>query len=232
MKKIILCSFVLLNTACIFSQKKEDTVFLLKKTFVYRSYQKVFIDYNRNSDFVKKLKDDTKIDAYQFDEMFRPTIDAIFKNNKQFAIERLATNWYPLYLYKGKYYLYSASDPGASSWIGIKNNAVYQLYFDPGVVPAVIEQVNQVNDQLIQLKLFNELEGHYSLNIHLINENKGLAVFEKINKLNEKRYLLMVREEKMKDYPIIVNYCKEQRTDEFKFDKIDYQKIISGLQGH
>ncbi|HJV20505.1 MAG TPA: hypothetical protein VJ552_11550 [Sediminibacterium sp.] len=162
--------------------------------------------------------------------MFRPTIDAIFKNNKQFAIERLATNWYPLYLYKGKYYLYSASDPGASSWIGIKNNAVYQLYFDPGVVPAVIEQVNQVNDQLIQLKLFNELEGHYSLNIHLINENKGLAVFEKINKLNEKRYLLMVREENMKDYPIIVNYCKEQRTDEFKFDKIDYQKIISGSQ--
>lgn len=229
-RKIFIIFLFSIHTVDGFSQKK-DTAFLLKRTFVYRSYQKVFIDYNRNSDFVKQLKKEAKIEFYSFDEMFKPTIDSILKNNKRFGVEGLATNWYPLYLYKGKYYLYSASDPGASSWIGIKYNAVYQLYFDSGVVPAVIEQVNQVNDQLIHIKLFNELEGHYSLNVHLINENKGLAVFEKINRLNEKSYWFMVREENMKDYPIIVNYCKEQRTDEFKFDKIDYQKIISGSQG-
>lgn len=225
-RKLILIILISIKTIDGFSQKR-DTSFLLKKTFVHKSYQKVFIDDNRNSEFVQQLKRNTKIDEHQFDQMFGSTVEAILKSNQQFSIERLATNWYPLYLYKGKYYLYSASDPGTSTWIGIKQHAVYQLHFDPGIVPSVIEQVSQVNDRLIQLKLFNELEGHYSLNIHLVNENKGLAVFEKINRLNEKTYWFMVREENMKDYPIVVNDCKEQRTDEFKFDKIDYQKLLS-----
>ncbi|MDD2793969.1 MAG: hypothetical protein PHD73_12370 [Sediminibacterium sp.] len=225
-RKLIIIFLFSINAIGEISQKR-DTSFLLKKTFVHKSYQKVFIDYNRNSEFVQQLKRNTKIDVHQFDQTFGSTVAAILKSNQQFSIERLATNWYPLYLYKGKYYLYSASDPGTSTWIGIKQHAVYQLYFDPGIVPAVIEHVSQVNDRLIQLKLFNEPEGHYSLNIHLVNENKGLAVFEKINKLNEKTYWFMVREANMKDYPIVVNDCKEQRTDEFKFDKIDYSKLLS-----
>ncbi len=227
MIKNLLLLLLTINTVCLFSQKKSDTSFLLKKTWVYKSYQKIFIDNNRTSDFIKELKNATNTEFYQFSDIFNATIDCISKNKVQFNAKRIATKWYPLYLYKGKYYLYSASDPGTSTWIGITDKAIFQLYFEPGIVPAVIEEVHEVNPDQININLFNELEQHYSLNIHWINEAKGLAVFEKINKSNQKIYYLMVSEENVKDYSIVVNYCKEQRVDEFEFEKIDYKKLLN-----
>ncbi len=36
----------------------------------------------------------------------------------------------------------------------------------------------------------------------------------------------MIEKNKIKNYPIIVNYCKESRTDEWAFDTPDFKKLL------
>jgi hypothetical protein len=63
--------------------------------------------------------------------------------------------------------------------------------------------------------------------IHVVDKKRGIAVFENPNALPKHRYQFMVQADKMKNFPIIVNYCKTEKQEEFEgFDKVDFAKWI------
>jgi hypothetical protein len=49
-----------------------------------------------------------------------------------------------------------------------------------------------------------------NLTIHIIDNQKGIAIFEEIFDNKNKLYYLMIDATKIKQFPIIVNYCKNQ----------------------
>lgn len=59
-------------------------------------------------------------------------------------------------------------------------------------------------------------------------EKNGIAVFEENTKGYPPGYYLMIAANKIRNFPIIVNYCKTNKQLEFNFDNPDYRKLLSG----
>lgn len=62
--------------------------------------------------------------------------------------------------------------------------------------------------------------------IHIIDINKGIAVFEQIAKGKEKTYYLMIAADNIKSVPVIVNHCPIQKQAELTFDKPDFEALL------
>jgi len=70
--------------------------------------------------------------------------------------------------------------------------------------------------------------------IRYIDEEKGIALFEtkqynSAGKMKEISYCLMADAKKMRQIPLLVNYCAISKGDELEFDKIDYAEIVRHL---
>ena len=65
-----------------------------------------------------------------------------------------------------------------------------------------------------------------NLTIHLIDNQKGIAIFEELFDEKDKLFYLMVDATKIRQLPIIVNYCKSQKQMEFEFDIPNYNKLL------
>ncbi|WP_347065750.1 hypothetical protein [Flavobacterium sp. WV_118_3] len=58
----------------------------------------------------------------------------------------------------------------------------------------------------------------------IIDRQKAVAVFKFQNE-----YRFMVRVEKVKDYPIIVNECLQNKASEFVFDSLNYKDLLKQM---
>ncbi len=65
------------------------------------------------------------------------------------------------------------------------------------------------------------------LTVHIIDKHKGIAIFEELIEDKAKQYYLMIDATKIRQLPIIVNYCETQKQMEFDFDEPDYQKLLN-----
>lgn len=64
------------------------------------------------------------------------------------------------------------------------------------------------------------------LQIPQVNRKKRVAVFEENTKGQPPDHYLMGAANKIRNFPIIVNYCKSNKQQEFNFDKPDYRKLL------
>lgn len=225
MKKGIILFYMALHILpAAFCQKKPDSTFLLREHLSDGSYHAVFVQPNKNGEYKKQIQVhfDSTIVFQQLNELKDSAGISVRKHSIPIAFRK---TWYSLYLYKGKYYLYHPSDPGTSPWVRITDSSIIELYFDPGIVVSALLKVGKKKAAL-KLDFTNMLEKNVSMTVHQIDAEKGIAIFERHYGPPEIRYTLMVPEDKLHLFPIIINFSKENRVDEWKFDTPDFKELL------
>jgi|GEM_PF-573463 len=210
----------------------HDTLFLVReKSGDY--YSAVFIDTNKSSQFYKEISsfgigDEFDKERYDF------SAERLRKNNialKRKIISGLPLKWVIFYQYKGKFYTYYPSDFMNHYKVNITDTTFID-YIVEGPVANKIIDFKKIDNHTFRFRLTGMYEHNRELVIHIIDSKNGIAVFE--NKStnvvwgNEgKSTYLMIDADKIKRFPIIVNYCETMKQHEFEFDKPDYKKLIS-----
>jgi hypothetical protein len=224
-KKFLLTGLVFFLIASpIYSQKKADSSIVFKEVLLDSSYHVVFIEKNRTERFKKEMKR-SAISSEAIAEQLKNIHDSLNIAIKKFPVKPIAQKWYSLYLFRDKYYVYEASDPGTNPWMIINDSTIQELHFDPGVVVSAITAVNR-KDNAITLTFSNPTEGSQRMTVHQVNPDRGIAVFERHYGSPETRYTLMVAGDKLNLYPVMVNYGSGGRVEEWKFDNPDFEKIL------
>lgn len=221
---LFLLSGFLSSISCVGQKSKTDTVFIFRENKTY--YHAVFIEKNKKShyynDLIMKKNSPWDSSLYKENVSLLKEKTGVLQQNK---IKTINKNWYPLYLYKGNYFVYYPSDGAYNGWISI-NDSIFLNYAAGEMIPEAITKVNRESSALFRIatiKLSGDVGAIY---FHLIDKEKGIAVFEFVDEAPPNRYRLMIDSRKIKKIPLIINYCQEQKQEEFEFDKPDYEKII------
>ena len=208
MKKLnlfVIATVINLLSSNLFAQNVTDTIFLLKE----KSHN-IFIEPNKNS---KNYKD---INTFR---SFPKTSDKnkiIYKN--------LPQKWIPLYSYKGTYYIYLPCDFSSNQKISLYNKDIFFEDFE--LYSHRINLFKKINDKYVIN--YNGFEKNKTkLEIIIIDKAKGIAVFKHTRNNNEIDYKLMVDSNKVRLFPIIVNNCEYERTEEVVFDKLNFEELLN-----
>jgi len=147
---------------------------------------------------------------------------------KSFDLGDLPRQWVPLYLHKGKYYLYAPSEWGNLDRRTITDSTIIYWPMD-GPTPAPIIDVKKINTSTVTFKMnplyFKRFSG---VKIHIIDPKSKMAVWEMPADTSEYRYQLFVPLSNATNFDMIVSYCRDHKTGEFIFDKIDYAALLKG----
>ncbi|MDP3666863.1 MAG: hypothetical protein Q8R50_09285 [Sediminibacterium sp.] len=225
MKKGVTLSYMVLYClATVYCQKRTDSTFLLREFLPDGSYHAVFVQPNKNSEYKKDVlvHFDSNVIFQQLKELKDSTGISMKAHSIPTAFKK---TWYTLYLYKDKYYLYHPSDPGTSQWVSITDSSIVELDFDPGIVASALMKFKKKQED-VNMTFTNMQEKNVSMTIHQIDSEKGIAVFERHYGPPEIRYTLMVSEDKLHLFPIIINFCKEGRVEEWKFGTPNFKHLL------
>jgi len=214
--------------------KKLSIIFILffvqicfgqKKILFQEKEQTIFIDSSKNSDFFKRRK------IYEFSRKFEDSliIDTLksFKkvnNVRDFDLKNLPKKWLELFVYKGKYYTYYPCEfCGDVDNFEIENS----VYFIYRCELLDIYKINSFSKEknIYTLKSSNKYINS-TLKIYIINEKKGVAVFER-NVSGEISYKLMLDVTKINQYPMIVNDCKSKQSEFRDFEEPNFNKLLN-----
>lgn len=133
----------------------------------------------------------------------------------------LPSNWLPVYLYKSDFYLYYPSDMGNSGRLIINDTAVVFFGLE-GPYPSKIYHSDLSDSKNIKLLIKDPLALHPSkstLSVLKVNNEKGIYMFSLFDEKNYEDIRFMIPAENAKAFKMIVNYCEEQRQEEYKFDE-------------
>ncbi|MFE3846932.1 hypothetical protein ACFX5D_02995 [Flavobacterium sp. LB3P45] len=210
MKKLnlfVIATVINLLSSNLFAQNVTDTIFLLKE----KSHN-IFIEPNNNS-----VNYDYLLDFSSFPKKS--------KTNKN-KILNLPTKWIPIYLYNNNYYLYRPCNLGTSSRISFSNNKIafdgFEIYsFE------IDSKIKKIENSYYKFTYKNPLKEITNVEIHIIDKQKGIAVFKFISNTNQISYDLMLDSEKIKAFSIIVNNCEYERTEEVVFDKLNFEELLN-----
>ncbi len=221
----------------------NDTTFLVREVkdsfemkrtlgYGYNFYHAIYFERNKNAkeyDWIKDFGFEELYGKKEYQRDINETKKILKTKLKKVPLKGIITKWCVLNSYKDSFYMYSPSDYCYNYQIEVtdsvvidkgcertfdfldtiikKSSILYQLKFKPAIGPS------------------NHKKYIRTVNIYIINSKEGIAVFED-NRFNEKHYNLMVNANNVKHFPLIVNYCITDKTGEFEFDKIDFQKLI------
>ncbi|WP_333662616.1 hypothetical protein [Chishuiella changwenlii] len=128
-------------------------------------------------------------------------------------------NYFPIYSYNGKYYLYKPCDGYNDKNIHINDKSV---------------TINIGEEQYFEIS--NKIENKQKTSYILVNESINTEL--EIKKINKKLYVikfyndyyLMTILNQVKKFPVIVNDCPKEKVDEFKFDNIDAKSLFESIK--
>lgn len=193
-----------------FSQNQKDTIFLVKEK-IDTDVHKVFIEPNKNSIIYKYISDFSK-----FPRTSKVSI---------LSTLNIPERWVPIYKYKKKYYLYYPSDLCTNYLIQITQK---QVSFNGCELSSfkINSRIKLIKENNYKLEYEDaSIKKNIIFEIYYIDKKRGVAVF-KYTRNNSISYQLMVNAAKIKQFPIIVNTCKQCKANEFSFDEINYKKLI------
>lgn len=127
--------------------------------------------------------------------------------------------WVPVYIHQKAYYVYVPCDLGYHQPIQITDKELILGGMETAISAIIKRQKTSENVFKVEYKSYDGIRK--CLKYTVIDKQKGIAVFN-----YNGDYRLMVRAEKIKDYPIIVNKCKQDKMAEFVFDKPDYKMLL------
>lgn len=188
----------------LFAQKESDTIFLLKE-----KGHTIYLEPNKNSINYESLSNFSHMEL----------------KNETFEILGLQPKWIPLYSYKSNYYLYLPCDLGTGSRISISNNRIsfegFEIYSF-----AIDSKIKKIDDTYYKFTYKDFENKSVCIEIHIIDSQKGVALFKFILENRTVSYRLMVNSENLKAFPLIVNNCISNRTKEVRFDEINFDKML------
>ncbi|MES2372033.1 MAG: hypothetical protein V4557_05600 [Bacteroidota bacterium] len=197
-----------------------DTVFLLKG-----ATHAIFIDTNKHSMFYDKIADFT---FGQFDSASYSYSLGYLKSKKRVLtknnIRGIPRKWVILNYYKNQFYTYHPSDFYSHFKVLITDTAFID-FTGEGPCANKIVSYKRLDKKTMFFSLESIEKPSRQLIIHMIDEQKGIAVFEEPGNKND-RYHLMIDVKKMRQLPIIVNYCTIQKEMEMDFDTPDFKKLL------
>lgn len=145
---------------------------------------------------------------------------------KSFDLHSLPRQWVPLYLYKGKYYLYVPSEWGFLDRRTITDSAIVYWPMD-GPTPFPIVDAKKTDATTYEFKTHSAYENKFDgVKIHIVYPNNEMAVWELPRDTSAYRYQLFVPLAQAGNFDIIINYSRDHKTGEFNFDKIDYAALL------
>ena len=220
----ILIVLLIMSSDVTYAQSaRKDTTFLLKEKRRI-GYHTVFIDTNPKSAFYRKITDFSFIsdDA----ERYASSLE-FFKGQKltRFTNRKFPRKWIELYQYKGKFYVYYPSDFYFEYKTRI-TDSTYIIHTGEGPVANKIISFRKVDSSTYRFRLTGEYGRNRKLTVHIIDPKKGIAVFEENVDGRGKAYFLMVAADKARNLPLIVNYSRAQKEEEFNFKTPNYKKLL------
>lgn len=224
--------YYILLAGIVYSQPDlKDTIFLLRENYP-DYYRVVFIDTHSNSDYYNIIETNryNRLDSSAYFDTIN-FFKKVDPENSQNISPEIPRDWRTLKKYQGNFYLYAPGEWGNNYWVHLGNNILFEWTFNDGSWPLNITSIKAINKNLYQVALSDIYTGSRILNIHLIDSKRLVAVFEDTSIKGEDRFTLMVAASSIRNYPIIVNYCKNQKCfEEFEFDKPDYPALIRNAQ--
>jgi hypothetical protein len=213
-------------TLQLFGQSTEsDTTFIFKNTALPHRHM-IFIDYNKDSEFYDIL---LKFKFSQFDsETYKYSTEYLKENNLILNKKKPVipwTNWVILKQYNSAYYVYKPSDFFFHFRQSVNDTTFIDWTGEGPEANKILEQ-KKIDDKTYEFKLTGITHQERTLIIHIIDLQNGIAVFEQTTNATDKRYYLMIAAERIKNVPIIVNYCPTLKQTEIGFDKPDYNELL------
>lgn len=205
------------------AQNVSDTVFLFRERFD-SSYHAIYID-KKKSPFYQTISKHITIDPDVYKTSIQQLSDSGRIKTRHFNID-VFPEWYSLYLYKNKYYVYSPSEPYTNTYIKISDSTIVLNNFNDGCIPALLSNIDRINNKTLEIVTSGLYREDSKIIFHFLTKKKDVAVVEFPLREENKGYLLMVAKNSLRRFPIIVNYCMTNRVKEWEFDKPDFKKII------
>lgn len=187
--------------------------------------QTIFIDTNRNSEYYERL-----YSPYP-DSFSQGTYDYIIREFKKNNIKLNSIQvtipykeWVLVKKYNGKFYAYHPCDLNHHIKVSFNDTTfVWWAGGDLGVYKVVEQKIE--NKSSYNFTIMNSYGSEESYIIHIIDEQKGIAIIESELGDKSKRFNFMVVKEKIREFPIIVNTCNLKKP-EMIFDEPDYIDLL------
>ncbi|MES2111518.1 MAG: hypothetical protein V4577_22360 [Bacteroidota bacterium] len=207
--------------------KVNDTDIITSDTAKGEHYF-VYIQHNHQSpehNGLLEFKPDS-IESAEYREAYKILKDSLHTKFKTFGLKGLPTQWVELNLYKGKYYLYFPSDFGNAIRKMVTDSTIVDWGME-GPIPSAISTVVSpgINNWTIGSRAYYNKSVVYTT-IDIIDPKNKTAVWTQTGYDGKKYYQLFVPKENARNFDMIVSYCRDHKTGEFNFDKIDYPALL------
>jgi hypothetical protein len=127
---------------------------------------------------------------------------------------KYAGDWISVHMYRGKSYAYYPSEPYFNLFLRISDSTILVNDFNDGLVTYSVKKVNQRKNKFVFLLISSSGIKHT-----LKLQKKNNEIYELNSSLLNTKKLKVVKKETFFQLPIIVNYCPENRCQEFDFKK-------------
>ncbi len=202
----------------------NDTFFIYKK-ITKDYYHAVYIDSEKNPKIYNRLINFNELQQNTYDTLNKTSTDKNLLKSSTFITSGLPKNWLPLYQYKNNYFLYAPCDWGTAGRRVITDREF--IYWDMmGLHSVSLISSNQPSDytyEIITENMSREKSERTKIIIHIIDPDTKMAIFEFYD-INTKKLYIPV--ESAARYGLIVNDCRNQKQFEYKFEEIDFSKLL------
>lgn len=204
------------------AQRAADTTFLLKEESPDGD-RRVFI--SKDSQDYSRIFERIVIDSLVYQETLT-ALNGATSLSKHLALG-MNTDWFSLYQYRNNSYVYLPSEPYANLYIGINDSTVVLNYYNDGCVPAILIGRRWIDSSTLELQTTSIYSEDSIIIFHFLNSARDEAVVEFPNRKKiDSRMHLLISKTSLQKYPVIVNQCDSARCVEWKFDEINFKKIV------
>lgn len=208
----------------------NDTLFF-ERVITDSFYHRIFVDDNKNSKFYSSVSDFT-ITGFDKDT-YKRSLNYLYSKKlfpKKKILNEIPGEWVMLETYKNKVYVNSPCD----FYFHYKakfTDSVFINWDGEGPEATYIERIVKEDSVTYHYFLKSQTYKNWKLSVKYIDKEKGVAVFrtqffDPLFKKTDLRYQLMVEVKKMRNIPLVVNYCDYAKAGELEFDQVDYSTIF------
>lgn len=211
---------------------KADTDFI-SRSIDSTGYYAIYIETDRESIYYAQLSD-FKLDS---DDSFDiiSTYKFLVEHHLQPAkvnLLDLPREWLPLYVYKGRYYIYKPCEWGFVNRQLI-NDSLLISWTIGGLSTDILSSIKKISDTSYAVNTttyYDKKVVETEIHIHVIDATKNIALWEyRYKDGTAPGYQLFIPKDSAKNYDLIVNYCSN-KVDELDFDEINYPRTSKTQQ--
>ncbi len=202
---------------------EPDTSFIQYSTSV-RSAQSIYFDKDKNSRFYDSITSFTDFSS----ENYAYSIKYLQKDNTNLRIKTPIISlikWVSLKQFVNRFYAYKPCDSYFSYKASFSDSTFIDWTGEGAVANKIITQ-RKIDDKTYSFELTGINQRNRELIIHIIDQQKGIAVFEEITNKTDASYHLMIAADKIKSVALIINNCEIEKQLELEFDEIDYAELL------